>query len=113
MKMRVLWVLAVFALLFVSCSSCGPKPIEDRDGTAGFSWSPPPHAGMSVHHYLVRYWTDGGSTPREACVEEVFIGIIPDGEEMLIDSVQAAGVNQQGDVGAFSQSSERPVKVFR
>lgn len=105
--------LIVLALLFVSCSSCGPKPIEDRDGIAGYRWVPPPCAEASVHHYLVRYWTDGGRMPREACVEDAFIGIIPDGEEMLIDSVRAAGVSQQGDVGPFSQSSERPVRVFR
>ena len=105
--------LIVLALLFVSCSSCRPRPIEDRDGIAGFAWNPPPHAEVSVHHYLVRYWTDGGNVPREACVGEAFIGIIPDGEKMLIDSVRSAGVSQQGDVGPFSQSSERPVRVFR
>lgn len=105
--------LIILALLFISCSSCGPRPIEDRDGIAGYRWSPPPCAAMSVHHYLVRYWTDGGSVPREACVKNVFIGIVPDGEEMLIDSVRSAGVSECGYVGEFSQSSERPVRVFR
>jgi hypothetical protein len=116
MKRKRLTGIVLFIILIVFVAGCwpfGPRPIKDKDGIAGFRWTPPENADQTVHKYEVYYWVNGKRYTLETNENIPFIGIQPQSDKETIDSVKTAGVNAWGETGETSDASEKPVKVYR
>ena len=98
-----------FALLVLLLLACGPKPIHDTDGVAGYKWRPASGSAVTTVRYAVRYWVDGHLYQLQTEDQRPFIAILLRGEVMEIDSVTIAAVNSRGRPGHFSTAYTVPV----